>query len=323
LVHVVQQGGAAVGLPPKAVAPSGEARDRAAGRVADTAVGGTRAVGAMGLPVVAAFSPSPTAGIALQRQLCDPTKDTIKTGALPTTLPNVACDPTPQTLQQVRATPGASPTILGVTESGASTDQISFQELTGSMCRARVLTLAQPVLNFSVYTKAGDFPDGTVPTPSTPANRPCAGKTVRRILRITADAAAKLRQGEAEHCDDMKLAFALSWGKFNQASKDLEGDYCAANVHVSGVDTICDKEFANRFAARTGVAWTDREQVANCLLAKSKLRDDAPNRWHDVVATDSFYAKDCSAVTYIYTAGSVPEVGRHPSSEIVKGCGEK
>ena len=42
LVHVMQQGGAAAGLPPKAVAPFGEARDRAAGRVADTAVGGTR-----------------------------------------------------------------------------------------------------------------------------------------------------------------------------------------------------------------------------------------------------------------------------------------
>src|SRR5262249_47647179 len=163
--------------------------------------------------------------------------------------------------------------------------------------------------------------DGTEQTPAQPASRPCAGKVVARWLRITADGAKKLREGEAEHCEDAKLAFALSWGKFNEASKDLEGEYCASGIKVSGSESICDKEFAKRFTQRTGVEWAKRQQVAECLFDKSKLRDD-PNHWHDVVPVDLFYAKDCSAVTYIYGAGSAPEVGKHPPAEIVKGCGE-
>ncbi len=87
--------------------------------------------------------------------------------------------------------------------------------------------------------------------------------------------------------------------------------------------SICDKEFAKRFLDRTGIEFTKRNEVADCLLAKTGLRD--LNHWHDVMPTDLFYAKDCSAVTYIVTPASLPEVGTptHSPANLVKGCGEK
>jgi hypothetical protein len=322
LMHVMQQRESTVGLSPKlTIAPPGDAFEQEADRFADAVAGGTPNILDTQLPVVVAFSSHPSAAFTLQRQSCNPADDKIKTGALPTQLPAIECAPTPATLQQVRAVPGVPPTILGVTESGFVTDQIQFEELKASKCKAQVLHAAEPKVNFSIYVKEGDFADGTEQTPTTPPSRPCAGKVVARTLRITAEGAKKLRQGEAEHCEDAKLAFALSWGKYNQASKDLEGEYCAAGIKVSGGESICDKEFAKRFTDRTGVDWTKRQQVAKCLLDKSDLRDS--NHWHDVVPVDVFYAKDCSAVTYIYGSGSAPEIGKHPPAEIVKGCGEK
>jgi hypothetical protein len=315
LAHVIQQRGSPVGLSPKmTIALPRDALEQEADRFADAVLAGT--------PVAAALSSHPSAASTLQRQPCNPADDKIKTGPLATKLPAIECKPTPATLKQVRAIPGEPPTILGVTESGAQTDQLQFEELKAGKCTAKLLHAAEPRVNFSIYVQQGDFDDGTEPTPATPASRPCAGKTVVRKLRITGEAAKKLREGEAEHCEDVKLAFALSWGKFNEASNDLEGEYCASGIKVSGSESICDKEFAKRFTDRTGVEWAKRQQVADCLFGKSKLRDDPPNRWHDVVPIDLFYAKDCSAVTYIYGAASAPEVGKHPPAEIIKGGGE-
>jgi hypothetical protein len=317
LMHVMQQRESTVGLSPKlTIAPPGDAFEQEADRFADAVAGGTPNILDTQLPVVVASSSHPTSGFTLQRKLCNPADDKIKTGPLPTQLPAIECAPTPATLKQVRAA-DVSPNILGVTESGFKTNQIGWDELPGSKCKAQVLHAAEPIVNFSIYVGEGDYADGTEKVTS----GPCAGKIVARTLRITKDGAKKLRQGEAEHCEDEKLAFALSWGKYNQASKDLEGEYCAAGIKVSsGNETICDKEFYKRFAERTGVEWEKREQVANCLHDKSKLRDT--KTWHDVVPTNALNAKDCSAVTYIYDSGSAPQVGQHPSAEIVKGCGE-
>jgi hypothetical protein len=257
---------------------------------------------------VTQFPIGPRSDSILQRQQCNPADDHIVTGPLVTQLPTVACDPTPATLQDVRAVPGAPQTIRGVTENAFTTDQITFQESRGSRCNARVSPAAMTV-NRSIYTKEGTFPDGTERTPS---GRPCpAGQNIQKRMHVTADGARKLKQGEKEHCDDAKLAFALSWGKFNQASKDLEGNYRAAGIHATGAETICDKELAKRFFDRTGVEWAKRKDVADCLLALSASRDGPPNNWHDVVATNAFYERDCSAITYEITAASLPKSGHN------------
>jgi hypothetical protein len=171
-----------------------------------------------------------------------------------------------------------------------------------------------------VYTKAGTYDDGTEVTPP---GRACPqGRTVAKRLRVTEAMASKIRQGEVEHCEDKRLAYALSIGKFNQAIKDLEGEYCPG-APPGPNPPECQKEFEKRFEDRTGVAFAKNEQVINCLLNKSKLRDDPPHRWHDVQADDWFYAPGCGTVTYILSPHLSPHIGTHPSSEIVKGCGEK
>ena len=255
--------------------------------------------------------------LSLQRQLCNRADDKIVTDPLATKLPGITCAPIPKTLKEVRDA-AAKPTAMGLTETKTTTDQFTFpfKELKGSRCNAHVDRFAEPKITQSIFTKEGTYEDGTE---KTPPGRACAeGQIIAKRMRITAEAAKKLSQGETEHCEDYKLAFGLSWGKYNQATKDLEGDYCAAGL--TG-DTICDKEFAKRFKDRTGIEFAKRQEVADCLLSKTDLRDSSG--WHSAVATDLFYTKDCSAVTYIYTPASLPEVGKHPSADIVKGCGEK
>ncbi len=319
LAHVVQQRGAAAGGGATlTIAPAGDRFEQEADRVANAVTAGGMSVGAKStsLPQISSTLRS---ALTLQRQPCKRADDKIVTGPLPTRLPAITCDPTPATLQQVRAVPDVPPTVLGVTERAVSNDQLTFQELKASKCNARVDHYAEIKITQSIYTKDGTFDDGTEKTPH---GRACPeGQTVAKRMLVTLEAAKKLKQGEAEHCKDAKLAFALSWGKFNQASKDLEGEYCAAGIPAIGAESICDKEFAKRFTDRTGIEWAKRQEIADCLLAKTALRDS--RHWHDVVPTDLFYAPDCKTVTYIITPASAPEIGRHPTADLVKGCGEK
>ncbi len=260
-------------------------------------------------------------GLSLQRQPCSKADDRIVTGPLTTQLPNIKCEPSPEKLETVRAVPKVPPTIMGVTESTTEGQEIEFRELKASKCKATVLKYA--TLNFGpfMYAKAGTYEIGTEVTP---AHRACPeGKTIAKRLLITEEGAKTLRWGEIEHCEDQKLAFALSMGKYDQAIKDLEGEYCAADPSARPNEPICEKEFANRFENRTGIEFAKRQQISDCLGSKSALRDSPPRKWHDIVPDDLFYAKDCSLVTYIVNPGAAPHIGKHPSSEIVKGCGEK
>jgi hypothetical protein len=266
------------------------------------------------------FMPRLSSALRLQRQLCNRADDKIVTDPLVTKLPDITCQPDPKTLQEVRAEPDAPKTLLGLTESVVTTDQVSTQELKASRCSAHVKSFAEMKINKLIYAKEGIYDDGTE---ETPAHRACAQrKVVAKKMQIRPDAAKKIREGEIEHCEDKRLAFALSWGKYNQAIRDLEGDYCAAGAGGATED-ICSKEFAQRFKNRTGIEFEKRRAVADCLLDKTKLRDSEVPGWHIAVPTSVSYAQDCSAVTYTYTAQSLPEVGKHPSAEIVKGCGEK
>ncbi len=319
LAHVVQQGEDATVVPQHlTIAPTGDQYEQEADRAAEAVSrADAPAVGAVADRALKPLSRLKL-NLSLQRQPCKKEDDTIVTGPLPTQLPNIKCEPRPETLAAVRAVPGVPPTILGVTASVAGGQKIEFQELRASKCKATILSDDTLTFGNFLYTKAGIYDNGTEVTPP---GRACPqGKTIATRLRVTEPMAQKLRLGEIEHCEDKKLAFALSMGKYNQAIRDLAGEYCPGGP-PSPQGPECRKEFGKRFQDRTGVAFDTRQQVSDCLLNKSQLRDD--NHWHDIIPADWAYAPDCSSVTYIANPDVVPDIGTHPPSEIVQGCGEK
>lgn len=261
--------------------------------------------------------PGQKAGLSIQRQPCDKANDRIVTGLLKMETPAVKCEPTPETLANVRANAGIPRDILGVTRAITGNQRIEFQELKGSMCRATIRELESLSFNPFMYTKAGTYDDGTE---TVPRGAPCpAGRQIPRRLKISEPMAQKLRDGEIEHCEDHKLAFALSQGKFNQAIRDLGGDFCAAGRTGN---QICEPEFAERFKNRTGVDFNRQTAIGQCLHDKTKIRDDPAKGWHNVIYDQVSYAPGCSSVTYIPSPGMMTNINKHASSTIVKGCGE-
>jgi len=128
--------------------------------------------------------------------------------------------------------------------------------------------------------------------------------------------AEKFKQGEIEHCNDDKRAFALGAGKFTQAIKELETPYCAEG-------STCADEAKSRLTARTGIKFDDWLTVTSCLAGRSKIRDTSG--WHDL--TDfgpPSFAKDCSTVSYTPDhKKNFKNIGTVTSEDHVKGCGEK
>ena len=95
-----------------------------------------------------------------------------------------------------------------------------------------------------MFVKAGTHNDGTE---QKQRGRACpAGRVIPRRLLITHNMANKLKEGEREHCEDHRLAFALGEGKYNQAIKDLaSADYCPGGPQTTAPD--CNGEFNARF----------------------------------------------------------------------------
>ena len=315
LAHVVQQGDAGSGSQSGLkVGPSGDLYEREAVRFAETVVADSS-------DPTPQFLPRSSAAISLQRDQCKKSDDHIPAGPFTPPQFDFDCEPAPASLAAVRAVPGVPPSILGITGTTMldQTFETPIKELSGGRCNAKVNSYATLKRGDFLYTKAGDHPNGSE---TTPAGRACReGTVVAKVLRVTDKGAETLKQGETEHCEDDKLAFTLSHGRYNQALKELEGAFCANGTPPDKSNRICEPEFAKRFKDRTGIDFDQRKTIADCLIRKSSLRDD--RGWHDARPATVSYDRDCRTATYIIDQTSLPEVGRHLSSEIVKGCGEE
>jgi hypothetical protein len=312
LAHTIQQVDHGASAPQRlSVGHSNDALEKQADAMADYVVSPSAAD-----PAPAVLRKENSAPPSLQRQPCRKADDTIVTGPLAQQAPAIPCEPSGETLATVRAAAGAQADILGITQTTRSSPDITYNELRASKCRATVNSNYTMSFSHFMYTKEGTYDDGTE---TRPPGSCCAGKLVTRRLRITAAMAQKLKAGEIEHCQDHKLALAMSEGKFNQAIKDLEGEYCPDTTPPAAPK--CREEFALRFKDRTGFDFPQAAgDFSDCLHHKTKLRDDAPNRWHSISSDDWFCAPDCSAVTYIPNPASMSNIGNHASSTIVKDC---
>jgi hypothetical protein len=140
-------------------------------------------------------------------------------------------------------------------------------------------------------------------------------------LRSSRLRAAKLfKAGEVEHCRDAQRAFALSFGRFNTAAAAVK----AEGRFPADSKADCTKKVKDKISARMGIDYDQVKPVFDCLWGKSKERDT--KGWHDVDvnATSARRADSgCTKVVHVLDhARLLPELGNHPTADLLKGCGE-
>ena len=311
LAHVLQQRHAGPSVAPSGASAGGrlesDADQSAVGAVVRLWMG--LKGGLKDLPAVAL--PRLKTGLRLQHCSCDKSKYPLPSGKVPEQASNLACSsPTPTTLKAVRKVGG--PSALGFTHVKHGGSKLSVSKSFDGSCNFTIRRPEYHRLESYVYTQPGTYDNGT----ERRKRGPCPKKDLKSRLHITAAVAEVIKKGEIEHCEDFKRAWALSRGRYNVAYGDLAKGFCSENEK-------CMPVASDRFKSRIGVSLEDKQKVARCLFKKTHERDT--NGWHSlriVLGKKATYDKKCTTVTYTPTVDDLGEVGKHPTNDLIQGCGE-
>jgi hypothetical protein len=224
-----------------------------------------------------------------------------------------SCDPKPLSRADYLKEPGTRTDDFGLTTlSGHATVPVVHVGKGGVLDSTAA---GLPPLT-SVYTAAGTFIEGELLSP--PPTTECPSGKYPGQWHILSDGAQKFREAEIEHCDDFQHAFAISLKRYAGVVNDL-----AAKKKVFASQKAAEKYVAG-LVGPSPDTWAD---VFSCLINKTKLRD--PKRrgdigWHTPIPlTKPPRLKDnCEFARAFVTASSFPEVGKHPTAEVIQGCGE-
>ena len=230
------------------------------------------------------------------------------------------CDPKPLPLDKVRAVPGATPTTFGFTSGSlfSGVDEIVYNG--NYQCKFKVTSLPGLTFDPFVYTvenkkKTDTYAAGTV----IPLEKPCLGKTLDKYVHITPETSQRIKAAEIEHCNDNHRAFDLTYGRYVAIMNALKDGFAGTDQQT------CEATINSIFKDRSGINVSELPKKFSCLAAKTLNRDgNDPTSWHGVNLGEPKYSKDCKKATYApdYTT-VLPQVGKHPSSEVIKGCGVK
>jgi len=167
----------------------------------------------------------------------------------------------------------------------------------------------------SVYTKADVFIEGE--SISDPGE--CPGGKYPLKLFIDSSGAKKIREAELEHCADFKYAFDISLRRYADVVNNL-----------SKKDTVFTSQKAaeNYVAKIVGPAPDTWGRVFKCLLEKSKKARDgteAKPGWHTphlLLGRPPRLKDNCDFARAVISEGSLQQVGKFKSQDIIKDCGE-
>ncbi len=333
LVHTIQQSGTPAGNVPGtlSVGDPGDAAEREAESTARTVLAGDQAIdvsdGGAQPSIRRQDSPpdnSPTPLDAPPQPAPSTPGDATQAGGMGTggsgTAPGVpTCQPTGLDRAAFLATPGATKDDFGRTPLIAAA--VTFPAVNTNPTKPKGVTVAAtsaalPAIP-SVFTKAGAFVEGDGEVLGGDQRSCPSGKYPIRWI-ITPQGAQKISDGEQEHCNDFQFAFDISLKQYTAAVNALAG---------SGRVFPDDKAVETALTRTTGVAPGNWQSVFVCLAQKSLLRDPRNKggaSWHTPRPTRlTPTSPDCKDLRLIVSDGSLPEVGKHPSSDIIKGCGEK
>lgn len=226
--------------------------------------------------------------------------------------PPPACDPTPLTRAKFLQEPGATTDDLGLTRmSGTVTNPVvSTQRIGRGKYKLQQTAAAMPGIR-SAFTDEASFQEGTIIYFNNGDPYDCPGKRYPVQYFLSPDARKKIREGEIEHCSDIQLAFDMSIKKFADEINRLA---------VAGKIFSSQRAAEKHFEKFSGSKPSDWPSVFTCLAKKTEDRDT--NKWHTpryrrILPTQ---ANNCAAVEIRMGGASFPEVGKHASVDVVKGC---
>jgi hypothetical protein len=225
------------------------------------------------------------------------------------------CDPKGFKRADFLKQPGTSTSEFGLTRldaSAATVPEVATRPVKGGV-QIKPTSAALPTIP-SVFTAADVFFEGEAHFIGGQGRSLCASGKKPIRWTITAKGADKIREGELDHCADFQLAFDLSLKRYADAVNAL-----------AGKRTFANKAAAERAVTKAvGVAPGDWFGKFACLARKSLIRDRM--KWHEPrpATREPRIEDDCRFVFAFVTESSLPEVGqaKHPSSEIIKDCGE-
>jgi hypothetical protein len=222
------------------------------------------------------------------------------------------CEPSPATFEEIRKIDKDDPTSVGFTQK----NKIEFDwrpEFKGGNCTVKVAKVPKLTFKHFVFTKEGSYVFG----PAIDKSGTCKGKHMDHIIVITPAMAERIKEGEIEHCQDYQLAFDLSYARYNKACDDLGTGFPAKNAKD------CRNQVFDRLDKAVGIDPAQWATVANCLFDKTLQRDDKKKGWHTLDLGPGRFDKDCKHFTTTPNSRTaLPEIGKHPSKDLIKGCGE-
>lgn len=137
---------------------------------------------------------------------------------------------------------------------------------------------------------------------------------------ISEKLAERIRAAEVEHCKDASQAWRLTYGRYLAAVLELKDGFCTEGGDAGKASL--QAEYQKRLKARSGYDSAGSVQATfECLVNLSKDRDK--RKWHTFKSPAPQLLPSCEAFEIANTeAEPYPNVDKHPSSELIKGCGE-
>jgi Domain of unknown function (DUF4157) len=227
-----------------------------------------------------------------------------------------ACDPIGLARQDYLAQPNTSTDDFGLTRfAGTVSMALTTRKVKGGVM-LEPLKVALPAIT-SVYTKADTFIEGTGVVLSQ-ERAECAGGKVPLQWRISPSGAAKIREGEMEHCEDLQYAYDLTFGWYAQVVDGL----------IAKGRTFPSEAAAFKHLQKlTGTDPANWPSIFGCLAKKTENRDGRKftTAWHTprVKALPPRLDDSCKfSRVFVTGAANFPELGKHPTPNVINGCGE-
>jgi hypothetical protein len=242
------------------------------------------------------------------------------------------CNPLPSDRNDVFAVskhkggPLDHPTIYGETglrEQAAAVDFINSGNIDqapkcADKCKPKLPGDKPPTLRISpfVYTKAGKYEEFPRKGP-----KRCKGKMLPASEVISPALAERIKLAEIEHCRDAKEAWRLTYGTYIAGVLMLRDGFCPDPGQVNldaGPRAACQVEYKKALAKLTGFSSVESVQAAFiCLINQSEDRD--AKKWHTLnMKYKEQVAADCSSIELVFPdENQLPEVGKHPTSEMM------
>ena len=217
-----------------------------------------------------------------------------------------SCNPTGVTNDEFLKVNGNKDDAFGITR--LNSNDVIFPEVILNKGKLQKTDASMQVSSF--YLKAQTFKDKGVVIMQEDGgteNNYCPKGRYERHWEITPSGADKIKEGEQEHCSDFNFAFNLSLAVFRDA------------VNAAVGKTFTSESKAKSFLEKQTKVHPDKWQSVFWCLASKTLERDSMN-WHLPKFINPRINKTCNKAIVRIGSMNLPEIGKHPSTEIVKDC---